>query len=218
LSAARYKDGRPVDDETIISLILALMFAGHETTSGQASWTIIQLLQNPAYLALVKQELAECLPVGTTIDGRVLASLEHVAWAVDETTRMHPSADILIRLAEEDIEMGDYRIPKGWVMFVTAGIAQRLPEWFAGPNDYDPLRFAPGREEDRQHRFTIIGFGGGVHKCAGMNFANTEMMMITTMLFQQFELELVTKDPGINYGLGASRPEKTVIKYRRLGT
>jgi sterol 14-demethylase len=214
---ARYKDGRPVEDETIISLILALMFAGHETTSGQASWTIIQLLQNPDYLALVKQELAECLPYCAPIDARTLANLPQVAWAVDETTRMHPSADILIRLAEEDIEVGDYRIPKGWVVFVTAGTAHRLPEWFAGPNGYDPLRFAPGREEDRQHRFAMIGFGGGVHKCAGMNFANTEMMMITALLFQQFELELVTVDPGINYGLGASRPEKTVIKYRRSG-
>ena len=214
---ARYKDGRPMEDETIISLILALMFAGHETTSGQVSWTIIQLLQNPIYLALVKQELAECLPRGTMIDSAVVASLDHVLWTVDETTRMHPSADMLIRMAEEDIEVGDYRIPKGWVVFVTAGTAQRLPEWFAGPDGYDPQRFAPGREEDRQHRFTIIGFGGGVHKCAGMNFANTEMTMITALLLQQFDLELATQDPGTNYGMGASRPEKTVIKYRRKG-
>jgi len=161
-----------MEDETIISLILALMFAGHETTSGQVSWTIIQLLQNPIYLALVLQELAECLPPGTMVDSGVLGLLDHVLWAVDETTRMHPSADVIIRMAEEEIEVGDYRIPQGWVVFVTAGTAQRLPEWFAEPDGYDPLRFAPGREEDRQHRFAIIGFGGGVHRCAGMNFVN----------------------------------------------
>ena len=59
---ARYKDGRPMEGETIISLILALVFAGHETTSGQVSWTIIQLLQNPIYLALVLQELGPTAP------------------------------------------------------------------------------------------------------------------------------------------------------------
>ncbi|NTU66172.1 MAG: cytochrome P450 [Chloroflexi bacterium] len=89
---ARYKDGRPVENELILSLILGLMFAGHETTAGQAAWTIIQLLQHPGYRQLVQAELAEKLPPGTIIDMSVLSSLDHVWWAVQETTRMHPSA------------------------------------------------------------------------------------------------------------------------------
>lgn len=128
---------------------------------------------------------------------------------------MHPSASTLMRRTEEDIEIGDYRIPEGWTLFVCADVAQRLPGLFTEPQQYDPLRFAPDRAEDRQHRFSIIGFGGGVHKCAGMNFANNEMMIITSLLFQQFDLELVTKNPGVTRGMGASRPEKTLISYRR---
>lgn len=212
---ARYKDGRIVADETILSLILALMFAGHETTSGQAAWTIIQILQHPDYLQSVQQEISECLSAGQTIDAKALVSLKHVFWAVQETTRMHPSASTLIRRAEEDIEVGDYRIPEGWPVFVCADVAQRLPGVFSDPQRYDPERFSPERAEDKQHRFSIIGFGGGVHKCAGMNFANNEMMTITALLLQQFDLELVTKNPGITRGMGASRPEKTLVRYRR---
>jgi sterol 14-demethylase len=212
---AHYKDGRKVEDETILSLILGLMFAGHETTAGQAAWTIIQLLQNPTYRRMMLQEVDTLLPVGHPLDAKVLSSLKHVFWAVQETTRMHPSAEMLIRLAEEDIEIGEYRIPKGWKLFVTAGVAQRLSSVFTDPDHYDPLRFAPDRAEDRKQRFSIIGFGGGVHKCAGMNFANNEMMVITSLLFQQFDLELVTKNPGTTHGMGASRPEKTNIRYSR---
>jgi sterol 14-demethylase len=212
---ARYKDGRIVADETILSLILALMFAGHETTSGQAAWTIIQILQHPDYLQAVQKEIGEYLPAGHTIDARTLVSLKHVFWAVQETTRMHPSASTLIRRAEEDIEIGDYRIPEGWPVFVCADVAQRLPGVFSEPQRYDPERFSPDRAEDKQHRFSIIGFGGGVHKCAGMNFANNEMMIITALLLQQFDLELVTKNPGVTRGMGANRPEKTLIRYRR---
>jgi sterol 14-demethylase len=212
---ARYKDGRAVDDETLLSLILGLMFAGHETTAGQAAWTIIQLLQHPEYLHLVQQEITTLLLPDQEINGKSLSSLKHVFWAVQETTRLHPSADTLIRQAEDDIEFGEYVVPKGWTIFINPGIAQRLPELFTDPNRYDPLRFGPDRAEDRHHRFSIAGFGGGLHKCAGMNFANNEMMTITTLLFQQFDVELITHNPEVTRDMGASRPEKTFIRYRR---
>lgn len=212
---ARYKDGRPVEDETILSLILGLMFAGHETTAGQAAWTIIELLRHPDYLALVQQEIARCLSPGQPIDGRTLSSLEHTYWAVQEVTRIHPSADMLWRRAEADIDIGEYIIPKDWNLMVSPGIAQRLPDLFTEAESFDPLRFAPDRKEDRRHRFAIIGFGGGVHKCAGMNFANNEMTMIAALLLQQFDLELLTKNPQPTHDLGATRPSKTIVRYRR---
>ncbi|MBP1702938.1 MAG: Cytochrome monooxygenase [Chloroflexi bacterium] len=210
------RSGSQADDETIISLLRALMFASHETTAGQAAWTIIEILRHPDYEALVRQELEVILPPRTAIDGTVLRNLEHVAWAVREIERLHPSADILMRLAEEDIEVGDFRVPKDWLVLISPMIAHRLPEWFDEPERFDPQRFAPGREEDRRHRFSMVGFGGGVHKCAGMNFANNEMMTITALLFQQFELELLTPNPGLMFGLGAARPEPTRIHYRRI--
>lgn len=212
---ASYKDGRPAGDDLIIRLVMGLMFAGHETTVGQTSWTIVQLLQNPGYLSLLQAELAEKLPRDTAIDNKVLNSLEHVWWAVQETTRMHPSADLLMRVVEEDIEFGDYRVPSGWLVFTAAGTAHRREDLFAEPDRYDPLRFAPGREEDRQHRFAMIGFGGGMHKCAGMNFANNEMMVITTLLFQQYDLELLTPEVDTMYGLGAARPTRARVRYQR---
>jgi sterol 14alpha-demethylase len=212
---SRYADGREVEDEIILSLLLGLMFAGHETTSGQAAWSVIQLLQHPAYLDRVRQEIEREAPYGAALDGKALSRLQHVAWAVDETTRMHPSADMLLRTAEDDIEVDGYTIPAGWIVIVSAGTAHRLPDVFAEPDRYDPLRFAPDREEDRRHRFAMIGFGGGVHKCAGMNFANNEMMIIVTLLLQQFDLELLTPNPKIAYGMGANRPEKSIIRYRR---
>ena len=212
---ARYDDGREVDDETITNLMLALMFAGHETTAGQAAWTIIEMARHPAYRRATLVELGQLLPPGTPIDGKRLSSLQHVWWAVNETTRMHPSANMLIRMAEEDIEVGDYVIPAGWIVFTSAGVAHMQSDLFANPEQWDPYRFAPGREEDRQHRFSMIGFGGGVHKCTGMNFANNEMMMITALLYQQFDVELVTQDTHVYYGMGAGRPSETIIRYKR---
>jgi sterol 14-demethylase len=211
----RYKDGREVEDDVIIGLIVGLMFAGHETTAGQGAWTLIQLLQHPQYRHLVESDIAQNLPVGNPIVGPSLASLPHLAWALRETERLRPSADLLMRYAEKEVELEHHRIPANWLVIVVAEIAHLLPDYFAQSEVYDPLRFAPGREEDKQHRFALIGFGGGTHKCAGMNFANNEMMVITALMLQQLDLELITKNPAIRRGMGANRPAETHIRFRR---
>ena len=211
----RLKSGQQMDDETISSLIRALMFAGHETTAGQAAWTVIELVRHPEALNRVQEEIVQHLPPGTPIEASILRQMENLVWSVREVERLHPSADILMRYASEDLEVGDYRIPSGWLVMVMAGYAHRLPSLFRDPEQFDPLRFAPGRAEDAQHRFALIGFGGGLHKCAGVNFANNEMMVVCALLLQQFEVELLDKAPRPMFGMGASRPEPTRLRYHR---
>lgn len=212
---ARDRHGRPLDDDELISLILGINFAGHETTTGQAAWTIIQLLQNPWYLELVQEEIARHLPPGTPIDHQTMRAMPHINWAIRETERMRPSAEMLMRYVMEETRFGDFVVPEGWLVQTAAVVAHFLPELFAEPFTYDPLRFAPGREEDKADRFALIGFGGGIHKCAGMNFANQEMFVITALLFQQFDVELLTPSPNVERGLGASRPTPTWLRLRR---
>jgi sterol 14-demethylase len=213
---AHYHDtGEPIEDELLLNLMLGLMFAGHETTAGQAAWNIILLLQHPNYLALVRDEIDRLAPFGKGIDGKTLHALAHMGYAVQEVERLRPSAGMLLRDVDEDIEIGGYRIPAGWKVQVATEVAHRLPEVFEEPDYYDPLRFAPGREEDKADRFTLIGFGGGTHKCTGMNFANNEITIITALLLQQFDLELVTRKPHVARGMGANRPSPTIIRYRR---
>ena len=211
----RYPDGRLAEQDLIVNMLLGLMFAGHETTVGQAAWTIILLLQNPDYLRLVQEEIQQVAPDGVHIDPKRMTQLEHIAWAVREVERMRPSVDMLMRTVKEDLPVGDYVVPQGWLAQVTQDVAHNLPVLFEDPDTFDPLRYAPGRAEDKQDRFALIGFGGGIHKCIGMNFANMEMTVITALLFRQFDLELVTRHPQVERGLGASRPDKAVVRYRR---
>lgn len=211
----RYPDGRLADEELIVNLLLALMFAGHETTAGQTAWTIIMLLQNPDYLQLVQEEIQQVAPAGVHIDPKRMMQLDHISWAVREVERMRPSVDMLMRTVKEDLPVGDYVVPQGWLAQVAQDVAHNLPALFDDPDTFDPLRYAPGRAEDKQDRFALIGFGGGAHKCTGMNFANMEMTVITALLFRQFDLELVTKHPQVQRGLGASRPDKAVVRYWR---
>lgn len=210
-----YADGTTATDEQVLAQVMGLLFAGHETTAGQAAWAVIQLLQHPEYNALVQEEITEKFPYGSKIDARSMSQLPHLKWAVDETTRLRPSADLIMRVTDEEMQVGGYTIPKNWYVILAVGTMQRSQDHFLDPNAYDPLRFGPERLEHRAARNLITGFGGGAHKCTGMNFALNEIITITAHLFQQFELELITSNPKQISNLGTSHPEKTYIKYKR---
>ena len=47
----------------------------------------------------------------------------------------------------------------------------RLSHVFTNPEEFDPERYAPGREEDKAQPFSHTTFGGGRHGCMGETFA-----------------------------------------------
>ena len=209
------KNGQKIDEQTILNMLLGFMFAGHETTAGQAAWTIIKLLQNPDYCQLVIDELERVAPYPVHIDPRRMIQLDHIEWAIREIERLHPSADMLMRTVKEDTAFGDYVVPAGWLVQVAQEVGHKLPAFFNQPDQFDPLRYSPDRAEDKQDRFLLFGFGGGTHKCTGMNFANNEMTIITALLLREYEMELVTPDSYTVRGLGANHPSPTIVRYRR---
>ncbi|MDO9084920.1 MAG: cytochrome P450 [Anaerolineaceae bacterium] len=208
------KDGSVMDDQTIINMFTGLLFAGHETTAGQAAWTVAQLLQHSDYLGLVMAELNMKLKPDSDLNQESINQLDHIAWAIEETTRMYPSADLQMRTVEQPLDLGGYHLPVGWQVIVNAANSHYLPEVFKDPYVYDPLRWSPERGEGK-NPFTLVGFGGGIHKCTGMNFAKNEMIIIIVKLLQTFELELLSQEIRVVQGAGANHPSEIKIRYKK---
>lgn len=215
LVETRMKDGELPDEEVIVQLLMALLFAGHETTAGQAAWTVIQLIQNPDYLSRVREELDEALRKGENINQDKLRELDSLKLAVDETSRMRPSAEIIMRTVDQELQIGETLIPAGWMVQTAAAVDHFREDLFENPYEYDPERFSKERREDRREKHAILSFGGGLHTCAGLNFAYNEMMIIAARLFQEYDLEILSDDPVVKRGLGSSRPSKTWVRYTR---
>jgi sterol 14-demethylase len=99
---------------------------------------------------------------------------------------------------------------------ICPAVAHRLPEVFSNPELYDPARFAPGRAEDRQHPYSLIGFSAGFYRCPGAGFGTNEMKCILSMLLQRYTLELVWPRPARDFEMGVIRPKPPcLIKYAR---
>jgi retinoid hydroxylase len=116
-----------------------------------------------------------------------LRQLPQMSNVLKEGERLYPPAHALSRAVVEDIEYAGYKIPAGWYVAVFPSLTHQLPEIYREPDLFDPDRFSPPREEDKKQPFSLIGFGGGVHGCLGIEFANMEMKIILSTLLQKHD-------------------------------
>jgi cytochrome P450 len=157
-----------LSDAEIHSFAYLLLIAGSGTTWKQMGITIAALLQRPELLAAVR-------------DDRSL-----LKDAIEESVRWEPTDPMFSRWVTEDTELHGTPIPKGSVVHICLGSANRDPQRWERPDEYDPHR--PARP--------TFAFGGGPHICLGMHVARAEMAVgIGALLDRLPDLRLDPEGP-----------------------
>ncbi len=216
LMRARYKDGRALSDDEITGILLAALFAGQHTSAVLASWTGLELQRDPAYLARVKAEMRDVYGGAGDLTFAGLKRQATLENAVRECERLHPPLIILVRKALQRMVYRDQVIPAGTLAMVSPAVSHRLPDVFSDPERFLPDRFAPPAHEDKQHQYTLIGFGGGKHRCMGKHFAILQIKAIWTVLLDRFDFRLDGAFPAPNYGSWVTGPKTPcLLRYRR---
>ncbi len=190
---ATFADGEPISDELAVNFTLMLIWAGHETTAGQLAWTLIDLLQHPDYLDEVRDEVDGVLGDRPPADigWPEVGALAKAESAVKESERLHPVAHMALRRATEDVRFGGYRVPRGEYVLAAPCVSHLMPEVFPNPLAYRPRRFERGSAAASLEANRLIGFGGGVHRCIGVNFARLEMKVVLALLVRHYDMELL---------------------------
>jgi len=189
-------DGSPMfDANTVTGIFISMMFAGHHTTSGTAAWTLLELVKHPEYLAQVVEELDGIYAGGSGGEGAgysfaAMRQIPKLEGAVKEALRLHPPLIIVMRVVQEAFEVGGVTVQAGQSIAVSPAVSNRLPEDFPNPDEFDPDRYAEGRQEDLVNRWTWIPFGAGRHRCVGAQFAMMQLKAIFSVLLRNYEFEL----------------------------
>lgn len=215
LIESTYYDNKPVPDDLLISLLLFIPWAAHETTVGHVSWTLIDLLQNQHYKTRVENQLEQVIGSGLSYSSAALKQLETIDWAILEAERLHPVAHIIMRGVRDDMEYNGFKLKEGSMVFVAPETAHNIPEVFSNSTQYDPERFSSQRKEGG-NKFSLIGFGGGAHRCAGVNFAKLEIKIIIAKLLQNYDIKLLDENPQPKLGVETKWPKSPCrIGYKR---
>ncbi|MET7606053.1 cytochrome P450 family protein [Streptomyces avermitilis] len=167
LVVARDRENRLNDDE-LVSLLVLLLVAGHETTTGMIGNAVDALLRHPDQLALLRR------------------SPERVSSAVDELLRYEASLSrTTLRVALEDVEVAGTIVPAGSIVSVALAAANRDPENCPEPDRLDVTR----------ERSSYLSFGHGIHFCLGAPLARLQLETVLTVLLDRYA-ELAPADPG----------------------
>lgn len=220
---SKYKCGRQTTESEVTGLLIAALFAGQHTSSITSTWTGAYLLTNKKYLSAVLDEQKNLVEKhGNKVDHDTLSEMEVLYRCIKEALRLHPPLIMLLRSSHSDFsvktrEGKEYDIPKGHIVATSPAFANRLSHIYKDPDMYDPDRFAPGREEDKTAgAFSYISFGGGRHGCLGEPFAYLQIKAIWSHLLRNFELELVSPFPEIDWNaMVVGVKGKVMVRYKR---
>ena len=170
--AADEETDAKLTDEDVMNHMIFLLFAAHDTTTSTLSSIVYALARNPEWQDKLREE---CQALGKDeLEYDDLDKLEKTGWVFKEALRMHPPLPTIPRRVVEDTEFNGYKLPKNTLVNVIPLHTHYMEEYWSNPHSFDPERFSPERAEDKQHFFQWVPFGGGHHKCIGLNFAELQ--------------------------------------------
>ncbi|WP_355584896.1 cytochrome P450 [Xanthomonas cannabis] len=140
-------DGCRLSNDEIVSNVILLFFAGHETTSNMICNALVALHRHPDQLALLRQNPA-LMPN-----------------AVLECLRYDSSVQMATRTVLQEFEVDGVTLHEGAMVYLMLGAANHDPVQFTDPHLLD-IRRQQGR---------ALSFGGGIHHCLGNRLALIEL-------------------------------------------
>ena len=150
-------EGTRLDNEHILGFLRLLLPAGAETTYRSSSNLIFGLLTHPEQLDAVRRD----------------RSL--IPRAMEEGLRWETPLTGIGRVCTEDTEVCGVKIPKGVMVQVSLGAANRDETRWDRPDEFDIFR------PPKQH----MAFAFGPHRCLGMDLARMETEVLLNALFDR---------------------------------
>ena len=186
-------------DEQVKGNLVTVLLAGEDTTANTLAWSIYLLTKYPDYQTKLQSEIDEalgelkCIAEYETSQG--FKFLEAVA---NETMRLKPVAPLLLFEPLSDVEIEGYLFKKGSRMLIHSRHAAIKDENFTNGETFYPERWMKESKCPMHSMEAYIPFGGGPRFCPGKNLALLEMKLVLSMLFKNFDVEMITPHEDIS--------------------
>ncbi|VFQ75129.1 unnamed protein product [Cuscuta campestris] len=199
------------NDEMIRSLMLNLLEAGTDTSSGTMEWGLSLLLNHPEVLAKAKKELEDRVGQGRLVDESDLANLPYLNCIIKETMRMYPIGPLLVpHESSTECTVGGYLIPKGTMLMVNLYSIQRDPKYWDEPEKFKPERFEG--VEGARVGYKMMPFGSGRRRCPGEGLAWCMVGLSLGSLIQCFDWERIGSEMvDMREGTGLTMPKAEAL-------
>ncbi|MBW4641509.1 MAG: cytochrome P450 [Goleter apudmare HA4340-LM2] len=206
LIQARDEAGNSMGEKELIAQAVLLLFAGHETTTSMLTWLCVELALNPEVMQRTREEQQQLASQGALSLEQLgqMPYLEQVLWEIE---RLHSPVGGGFRGVIKNFEFDGFHVPAGWQLLYSIFVTHSLEEIYPQPDQFNPDRFSPQRQEHKQYPFSLIGFGGGPRVCIGIAFAKMEMKIIAAHLLRRYDWEILPNQSLETVRLPTNRPK-----------
>jgi cytochrome P450 len=167
---------------------MTLYLAGHETTALTLTWTWYLLSRHPRVEQKLVSEWRDVLG-GATPTREQLQRLSYTAAVIAESMRLFPPVYVIGREATKDLELGGFRVKRGYTVLMSQWVNHRDPRYFPHPEAFCPERWEHGLAK-RLPKFAYYPFGGGQRMCIGSTFALMEATIVLATVGQRYRFTI----------------------------
>jgi cytochrome P450 len=187
-------DGVQMSDEEIKSFASLLLTAGGETTDKVLTSLVAKLVEHPEQLADVRRDRS-LIPA-----------------ALAETLRIAPPLHMVMRQTAADVEIAGGTVPEGSTVICLIASANRDPETFASPDDFDIHRADVEAAREFSGASKQLAFVHGRHFCVGALLAKQEVEVgINALLDRTSDIRLQDGFVPAEEGVFTRAPRKLLL-------
>lgn len=188
------EDGSRLSDEAVVSHIVFMMLAAHDTLTSSLTLLVHHLATHSAWQQRLADEVCAVGP--GPIDAGSAETLPLTDMAFREALRLHPPVPSLPRRAMREFAWAGHRVPAGALVAVNPMLTHYLDAHWPDPLRFDPTRFTPEAVRAR-HKHAWIPYGGGAHMCVGLHFAVLQSRIFAHRLLTRWRVAPAAEPPRI---------------------
>lgn len=169
----RLEGENPFSVDEVLNMIEQIMTGGNESTTSLLASGLLMLIRYPGLQQALRDNPAQILTF------------------IEEVLRTESPVQSNFRVATEDTELAGVKIPKGSVLVLRYGSANRDEQKFEESEQFNVCR-----RNVQAH----VAFGAGIHHCPGAMLARQEALVTFTELLRRFDkFELRARDELLDY-------------------
>jgi cytochrome P450 len=178
IQGERSDNGQRLSENELLHNCIFILNAGHETTTNLIGNALVALQEWPEQKELLIERISASQHDKAALD-------DVLNTAVDEFLRFESSNQLGNRRATVDCVVGDVPLPKGTLITLCIGSANRDPAQFENAEAMDITR------PNCKH----LSFAFGIHQCAGLHLARLEGRVALQIFLQRFPNYILTAAP-----------------------
>ncbi|KAI9591942.1 cytochrome P450 [Syncephalis fuscata] len=213
--------GATMSDEDIIAQTLILMIAGTDTTALSLTWIVYLLVEHPACLQKLRDEILTAYPdLSVKPTNEALQSLPYLDALLHEALRIRAIVPYgLSRLIpKEGVTLGDDFLPGGTTISISLNALYFNEDVYPDPTVFKPERWFTTPEKLAEMKQYFLPFSMGPRSCIGRNLAWMEIRLTVAELVRRFDFTAMPDNDmtPVNWFILRPRASKYMVKPQRI--